>query len=375
MKKLTFVKLSGLYGNYQRDFRRRFPSLEKESYAKQHETLMRDGFAWADFWKTNLEKTGLFEATEIVTDYEPLQKKWAEENGVRYSEKDWKREILLAQMKRLAPDVLFANDRSLIADIRRENPRIKLVIGWDGLMIGDAKSFEGCDAVLSCDRPMSEYYGKNGKIGYYFPFGFEASLDSRIQHNRELYDLSFVGSVLLGNDYHDERLKLLGKLSKEVRLDTWIPSLPAWGAPFDKFWVRQVLDAKPRQYGDALRLMARNHRGEFGIGMYQTIADSKVTLNIHPNNKSATMRLFEATGAGSCLVTDDHETVREFFEPGKEVVIYEGPEDAIDKAKHLLANDSERRKITEAARERVLREHTFEARVREFAKFIIPLLQ
>jgi spore maturation protein CgeB len=83
----------------------------------------------------------------------------------------------------------------------------------------------------------------------------------------------------------------------------------------------------------------------------------------HANN----MRLYEATGSGALLLTDRGSNLHELFEPGREVVVYEGASDLADKAAHYLAHDDERRAIAAAGQARTLSDHTYARRMEQLA--------
>lgn len=71
-------------------------------------------------------------------------------------------------------------------------------------------------------------------------------------------------------------------------------------------------------------------------------------------------RVFEAAGAGACLITDAWEGVEVFLEPGREVLVAGS---GAEVAEHLDGLDTERaRRIGRAALSRVLAEHTYEQR-------------
>jgi spore maturation protein CgeB len=78
------------------------------------------------------------------------------------------------------------------------------------------------------------------------------------------------------------------------------------------------------------------------------------------NGWSPPTRVFEAAGAGACLITDAWEGIEEFLEPGVEVLV---AGDGAGVARHLqeLSPDVAAR-VGAAARERVLREHTYAQR-------------
>ncbi len=75
---------------------------------------------------------------------------------------------------------------------------------------------------------------------------------------------------------------------------------------------------------------------------------------------SPATRVFEAAGAAACLITDAWEGIDSFLQPGTEILVaYNGP----DVARILQELGTERaRSIGEAARKRVLAEHTYAQR-------------
>jgi spore maturation protein CgeB len=78
---------------------------------------------------------------------------------------------------------------------------------------------------------------------------------------------------------------------------------------------------------------------------------------------SPATRVFEAAGAGACLITDAWEGVELFLQPNVEVLV---ARDGADVAEHLARLGPERaRAVGEAARVRILAEHTYAHRGRE----------
>ncbi len=83
---------------------------------------------------------------------------------------------------------------------------------------------------------------------------------------------------------------------------------------------------------------------------------------------SPATRVFEAAGAGGCLITDAWEGIELFLTPDEEVLV---ARDGADVAEHLQQLDLSRaRAIGEAARARVLREHTYALRGAQVAKIL-----
>ncbi|HEY3928619.1 MAG TPA: glycosyltransferase [Candidatus Koribacter sp.] len=95
---------------------------------------------------------------------------------------------------------------------------------------------------------------------------------------------------------------------------------------------------------------------------------ARMALNINRESMadvgfSPPTRVFEAAGAGSCLITDAWQGIECFFEPGKEILVASTPDEIV----HLLRTVSARkaRQIGEAMRVRALREHLYAQRARQ----------
>jgi spore maturation protein CgeB len=72
---------------------------------------------------------------------------------------------------------------------------------------------------------------------------------------------------------------------------------------------------------------------------------------------SPATRVFEAAGAGACLITDAWKGVELFLEPGEEVLVGHDGEEVVD---HLLGlTPAKARAVGEAAYRRVLAKHTY----------------
>jgi spore maturation protein CgeB len=72
---------------------------------------------------------------------------------------------------------------------------------------------------------------------------------------------------------------------------------------------------------------------------------------------SPATRVFEAAGAGACLITDAFEGVETFFEPGEEILVARSGEEVAQHVRWLTPEMA--REIGKAALERVLAEHTY----------------
>ena len=90
-----------------------------------------------------------------------------------------------------------------------------------------------------------------------------------------------------------------------------------------------------------------------------------VTLNINRQSMaqygfSPPTRIFEAAGAGACIITDAWEGIGMFLEPGKECFVAGSGREVADIISQLDINQAKKTGL--AARERILSEHTYRRR-------------
>lgn len=103
--------------------------------------------------------------------------------------------------------------------------------------------------------------------------------------------------------------------------------------------------------------------GHVGTGEHNAFfASGLATLNINRESMarygfSPPTRVFEAAGAGACLITDAWEGIELFLEPETEVLVAETGEQVADIVAGLTPEKATR--IAQAARRRILAEHTY----------------
>lgn len=382
MSRIRLFKSSTVYPRYPAAFLASRPELIGVGYSQQIRSFLQDGFSFGDAWKHYLEATGQFEVMEVVLNAESIQRQWAKENGVRCSAQNWIEEILAAQLGEFKPQVWFCHSWITAQQrvrLRRGCPSIRYVIGYDGALNHDVSHFEGCDAVLSCVRASADFYTKSGFQGHWMPWGFDPRVLGRLRVGQTRHDLAFSGSVAMQKPVaHFGRLRLLSRLQREFELSVFSGDLSGWKAErlllshlfrghYDL--AGQVL----RAYPSVVRLRGLNHGERFGLEMLQTLADSLVTLNIHGDavRTAANIRLFEATGVGSCLLTDWKEDLPAAFEPDREVVAFRNHEECAEKVRYLLEHKHERESIAAAGQRRCLRDHHIGNHLLHFADTVL----
>lgn len=86
--------------------------------------------------------------------------------------------------------------------------------------------------------------------------------------------------------------------------------------------------------------------------------------------------LLNGLAAGAFFLVKNHPQIREkdrigwYFELEKELVTFESPSDLVRKVRYFLSHETEREKISRAAREKVLAHHTYAIRARQILQTI-----
>lgn len=123
--------------------------------------------------------------------------------------------------------------------------------------------------------------------------------------------------------------------------------------------------------GWAGKALPRNLRwiGHVGTGDHNRVnCSARMVLNINRDSMAAVgfsppTRVFEAAGAGACVITDSWSGVETFFQPGKEILLASSAEEIVRLLRSIGKTQSTQ--IGTAMRERALRDHTYALRARQ----------
>jgi spore maturation protein CgeB len=343
------------------------------SYQKQLDQLLDQSFGTADFYSRHLNALGC-EACDLIVNCAPLQSAWSQEQGSHFRHlffsippRAYRAPLLgqlLARLPRLLdvaidqirafqPDVLYCQDLHLfppkvLASLR---PFTKLIVGQIASPLPPHEFVVGYDLITTSFPHFVPRIRQKGVASEYFRIGFDTSILSKLGAVAKDVDVSFVGGI---SKHHGKAVPTLEYLAANTPIEFF-----GYGA--------DSLDASSP-------IRSRHHGEVWGLNMYRTLARSKITINRHidvAENNANNMRLFEATGVGSLLLTDRKDNLGELFEIGKEVVAYSSQEEAVDLINYYLAHPEEAQNIAAAGQARTLKEHTYALRMQE----LVPLLQ
>ena len=398
-----FIKINAPFHSYNRKFDD--PQYENISYKNMKEEIEWDAVFLNGSWAYYLNKLG-YNAQEIYTTVQPLQLKWAKEHGVAVDHSSWKTQIALEQIKFFKPEIVYSSDwdMPILKKVREEIPSVKLIIGELGSYIPPLDGWEVCDCIVDPAPEAVQYLKGKGFPAVHLNYGIDPRWLERIKTTELNFDFTFSGALLLTPGTHRNRIEVLDAVIRKFRgirigiftdknqIEEHIRKYSnlSWKALL-KRKIKIYLGFKSNNKKDLVwprkkrinkkainRIIAHNLGEVYGIDMLGIFQQSKIVFNVHASSSpthASNFRLFEATLAGSCLLTDRKDNLPELFEPEKEVVTYRSVDEAVDKVRYLLRSEDERKAIAEAGQRRILRDHTLEIRAMELDEIIRRFLK
>lgn len=338
------------------------PSLERESYDVQWRALMDTFFGTADAYSHYLGLLG-HDAHEVVANCEPLQAAWAREHGLRGRRRrlragpPTREDVVRAQVESCQPDVLYVQNHSVLdAEVLRDLGRGRLVVGQVATELPTGRQLRAFDLLLTSFPHFVDRFRAAGLASQYFRIGFDPRALDRLGEVDTRYEAVFVGA--LGRTQHVRSNDLVERAAARVPIDVWGYDL--------------------EERGEQSPLRRRYHGEAWGVDMLRVLAQARIALNRHgevAEDSANNMRLYEATGAGTLLLTDEKRNLGELFEIGREVVAYRDEDGLVDAIEHYLAHEDERAAIAAAGQRRTLCDHTYEVRMRELVDILDSYLR
>jgi len=342
--------------------------LQHRSFDEQLQVRAASLFGQTDFLSENLRILG-HEAHSIHANNAFIQAAWAREHGE--TDRDWEfrlrrgfvpwisrrttqrrlDRILAAQVRHYKPDVLVNGSIHWSREVFREiRPYVRLLVGLHAAPLPVVWDPDVYDLMLSCGDNFVERFRSLGLRSERLRLAFEPSVLERLSETAPTIPVSFVGNVSAS---HASRVRWLEHVCGRVSVQVWIPSTQ--GLP------------------EKSAITRRRHEAAWGLEMYEVLHRSSITLNHHIDVAEAyagNLRLFEATGVGTLLVTDWKKNLHEMFEPGKEIIAYRTPEECVELVRYYLNHEEERRAVAAAGQRRTLRDHTYHQRMQELVGLV-----
>jgi spore maturation protein CgeB len=202
--------------------------------------------------------------------------------------------------------------------------------------------------------PIVEHYSKLGAKNCYPIYnGVDPDHHHPEPPNAELAcDLAFVGHRLPDREKRVEDFFLrAAELAPEM---SFVLGGEGWGGkllPTNVRWIGHVATNRHNVVNCSARMVLNINR------------DSMANVGFSPPT-----RVFEAAGAGACMITDRWPGIDHFFVPNREILIASSAEEIVE---HLRKHSAEKcRAMGEAMRRRALGEHTYKLRAKRVGKLL-----
>ena len=258
----------------------------------------------------------------------------------------------IEHLKGYRPDVVFVQsainyNAKFIRNLRQTIPDTK-IIGHHNSK-GYSKAFREYDTLFVGMNSTREEFIKDGVNARLIDNAYDPEMGDNLRDLPLIHNVLCSGSLILKRGYHRKRMRCIVAMIKAgipIQLD----------ARLDKY----------RRYPKAI--MRLNTEPTSGKLYRQIIKSHPIVFNCHADlaTEATNMRMFEVCGIGSLLITDHLPGIERLFTPGKEVLTYVNESELIYHVKWALNNSHEARKIAEAGKRRVFREHLVKHRANQF---------
>jgi spore maturation protein CgeB len=349
---MKLVLFWAFYKKYLDFFYSKHQGLAALPYQQQLDILLSDNFGWPPALMRRLAEQG-HDVEILVVNAQPLQKAWAQENGVAF-DTTWQFDIPLHQIRLFQPDIVWIGS---MFQYFRENYLSQLknncqkLFAWIACPFPKNIVLEPLDCIITSHANFQTQFVEWGKPSELLLPAFESNILTNLSHPPQDIDCSFIGSFTYG---HLKRMQVLKRLVKDTPITLW--SDPP------KFLSRGLFSLKFIQgYLSMGTVRQRMQPSVWGMDMYHTLARSKICINVHidvAGGLAGNIRMFEVTGAGSLLLTENAPNLQDLFEPNQEVAVYNNTDELIEKIRYYLAAPQECQAIAAAGQKRTLTHHS-----------------
>jgi spore maturation protein CgeB len=333
-----------------------FNNCDGLSYLEHLNKLLDDYFGSFVSYHRHFEKIGYQSNLIIANDFN-LQNKWLVENGFNFrAYSKTKHQVVLLQVQKINPDLFFMGSMfEYYGDFLVKISLItKNIFTWISCPYPKNLDFSFVKCVISSNNKFTKKFKKLGLQSEVLAAAFDSDILKKISFETNKSEVSFIGGL---GAIHKERVDNLKSLiNKGISLDLFgyglrKPLISLIKSPLEKIYKGEL----------------------WGMEMYNKLARSNISLNFHikeADGQSGNMRMYEATGCGSLLLTENTKDLNNFFEPYKEVVPYDSIPDLKEKIDYYSKNKKEAQKIAKYGQKKCLEKHGYNVRIIEFDALI-----
>lgn len=259
-----------------------------------------------------------------------------------------------AVLKTAAPDLVLVTMSRPYYDfgtLREELPGLTLAV-WDfdgPNWTCSPEDLRGIDLLLTVSRVTERAMRAHGVNAHYLPHGADCAYYSpRPPDPRFASPVSYVGRATA------RRAELCRLLADD--------GLALYGRRWSG--IGNAPELKPCLRG------RRDIIGKDMVGIYtsSTCMINLLQEKLVEQHTILSLQVFAIPASGGCLVTEHTVELEESFVPGRELLVWHTPDELVEQVRRCVRDPEFARRIGNAGRERCLREHTQQTRMRQLLK-------
>lgn len=364
MKRIKIVQIENFYASFLEQFYNNHIGLRERPFLEQMRSLLESGYSGGHNVVPYLDSSR-WSSYYIIYNNLHTQNRWLLEQGI-YANNLSLAQILEMQILQIKPDVIYLSDVFSFdfGILDQLNPK-PLIVGWHATVVDDRIPWHKVDLLLSGIDTIRQRASELGAqaVKNYMP---AAPAYSTAWFNVETPNCNVVFSGSFSGSIHTARIDEFKTLSRS--LDTQALHIFT-SSPFSVSSDESITFHPPVFGRDVLDLYSRSKivldsRGDFGLE------------ELNERRETSNMRIFEATRAGSLLITEDCSNLTQYFNVGQEIEVSRSTEELIDKVRYYLSpqNTESRERMAAAGYARVMSEHLIEHRAQWFDRLITEAL-
>lgn len=376
---LKFTRISTIYPEAIKSIENKISFRKNYNYDKLLKKVFTFGFGEKDNITKELSKKN-YKCNEIIANFHLLQKKWAD----KYLKNIEHDDLIFEQIKFYKTNIIYFGsyaflNKKLLNKIR-ELRHVKLILVFHCSPISPVveEKLKLADLLITCtDGYKKELKKKIKKKTFKIPHAFNLNKNFKYENKNRYIDITFIGSLYLKSGLHINRINLIFNLLKNFENNYIGINFPLKNFfHFANYLIKSktILSFKKTinlSY-KILYIFFKSKKPVYGEEMLEILSTSKIMINSHIENTkyAGNMRLFEGTGMGCCVFSDNKIGLDKLFDINKEIVTYDNVNSLIVKIKKYLGNSDMLLKVSKKGQKRTFTDHNYKKRVNVLDKLI-----
>lgn len=324
---------------YYPDFLRTLP--KPQSYQQGLADTLGRFFGTHSAYSRALQNIG-WETRDILANYGELQRLWDTYDS------DTLPAIALNQIEEFEPDVIFLQDLGFFDQDRLEYLSDAAVLaGQCSCRFEDEAKLRQFDVIFTSFPFYVDRFNALGVQGVFLPLAFDPIVIEQVEIPlRRTHAVTFIG----GYGRHWDMDDLFLTLAAETPIEFWGYGFETAPAAIQTKW----------------------HGPVWGLDMYKVLLGSHIVVNRHggiAQGYSNNLRMFEATGCGALLLTEQAPNLADYFN-ADQCATYLSPADAVARIDYYLSNSFHLAAVAGLGQSKTLRVHTYAQRMPVVSKIL-----